>query len=86
MARRNTRRGGEDVSIDDVAAALATITPPDRTIVPGCTVYLRPGSPRMTVLAVKDDGTADVVLNLYGTLTMRRDPLLALDFVAGPKR
>jgi len=40
----------------------------------------------MTVLAVKDDGTADVVLNLYGTLTMRRDPLLALDFVAGPKR
>jgi len=62
--------------------------PPDRTIVPGCTVYLRPGSPRMTVLAVKDDGTADVVLNLYGTLTMHRDnfPLLALDFVAGPKR
>jgi len=69
------------------AAAAATVGAPDRSIVPGCTVYLRSGSPKMMVLAVKDD-VADVVLNVYGTVQMHRDsfPLFALDFVAGPKR
>lgn len=58
----------------------------NRKIEPGCTVYLRSGSPKMVVLSVKN-GVADVVVNAYGTSDFVREsfPLFALDWVGGPK-